>query len=59
MSKYNYFDRTLYGSVLSRILNVNTTQRSPFVQDKLNINGKRFKGADIFERTGRRDRLKR
>ena len=28
----------IYDSVLSRILNVNTTQRSPFVQDKLNIN---------------------
>lgn len=59
MSKYNYFDRTLYGLVLSRILNVNTIQRSPFVQDKLNINGKRSKGADIFEKTGRRVRLER
>lgn len=38
MSKYNYFDRTLYDSSLSRILNVNTIQRSPFARDKLNIN---------------------
>lgn len=58
MSKYNYYDRTLYGSVLSRILNVNTTQRSPFAQDKLTLMA-RSKGADIFERTGRMVRLER
>lgn len=43
MSKYNYYDRTLYGSVLSRILNVNTTQRSPFAQDKLTLMAKDLK----------------